>query len=139
MNREELFKAAMMNPESLTTEEVFRQSGRTNRMLNAAASAALAGKAVLIVVKDQMHVQRARQILDDKYGRLPGVSIRGMSTNKNEYFSWDTMKGIGEYANHEVFIDHDVIYFAHRHLFEAASRWDPKFKFEGDTMSFVRS
>jgi hypothetical protein len=51
---------------------------------------------------------------------------------------WSPLQAIGEYSQHEVFVDHEVVYFNHRKLFELQSRWDPDIYVDGDSFTFVK-
>lgn len=136
MNRQELFEAIGTDLSKMSTEELFRQSGRTGRMIDDAVETAQKGHAVVIVMKDTMHVDLVKERVKD----VTGITVTHYNPNSANYpapFSWATLQGIGKFKEHKVFIDHDVIYFNNRHLFEAATKYDPKFKITGDTMEFA--
>lgn len=135
MNREELFKAGRFDLTKMTTEEIFRQSGRTTRMVNDAIATAKKGSKVVIVMKDLQQVAKVEEIVKG----VPNVEVTHYNTISKNFpvpFDWNTLKGIGKYEKHKVFIDHEVIYFNNRLLMEAASKYDPKFDIVGDTMTF---
>lgn len=141
MNREELFKDLGLDTTKMTTEELFRQTGRSIRMLEAAIASARNGKQTLIVVKDETEAESLRFIRDisTQYS-LYSVSIVGynpLTAETDPIFDWKTLKGVGKFSDYEVFIDHDVIYFNNRHLFEAFSKYDPKVKINGNSMTFA--
>lgn len=136
MKREEIFKHLRLDTNAMSTEELFRQTGRTRRMLAAAVKAANDGRPVVVVMKDMATVASALEIIN----KHPGVEVTHYNqlSKGPQVFSWSTLKGIGEYAGHEVFIDHDVIYFNNRTLFEAATKYDPKVEIKDDAMTFIR-
>lgn len=136
MQREEMFKHLKLDTSKMSTEELFRQTGRTTRMVEAAVYRAREGRLVTIVMKDTAAVQWVLKYIEDM-GKVPRIRVTHYNQNFEPIFDWATLKGIGVHSEHEMFIDHDVIYFNNRALFEAMSKYDPKVKIEGDTMTFV--
>lgn len=136
MNREEMFRSAGIDTTKMHTEELFRQTGRTWRMLMDAVKTAKEGHVVLVVMKDMEMVDWAK----NNIGKQEGIEVVHYNPISKEPkpFSWETLEGVGKYINHRVFIDHDVIYFNNRKLFEAASKYDPKVDIKEDTMTFIK-
>lgn len=131
MTREKLL-SSVAKVESLTTEELFRQSGRTARMVEHAMSEAREGRLVVIVMKDEHQVAIVKKTVNG----APGVSVISYNPRTNEMINWKTLQATGIYHEHRTFIDHDVIYFNHKHLFREASKYD-SFTVRGDNIVLV--
>jgi hypothetical protein len=131
LTREDIIKFAGLSSTEMKTEDLFRQTGRTTRMVKAAVARARQGVPVVIVMKDWTRAEALRKVLDGE----PNVGVMGLSLVPN--LKWTPLEAIGEYSHHEVFVDHDVVYVSHRKLFELQSMWDPKVDVKGDTMKFV--
>jgi hypothetical protein len=99
-----------------------RQTGRTTRMMEAAKEACAKGKAVVVVFKDEHHAK----IWREQYKDVPGLSVIPMRVTMPE-LDWKQLKFVkGPYANHETFLDHDVIFVYHKELFRAWAQYDQK-------------
>lgn len=133
VTREDIIKAIGLDASTMTTEELFRQSGRTTRMVKAALTRAREGVPVVIVMKDWNRVDTIRKVLQGE----PNVAVTAYNPIAPN-MKWIPLEMIGEYSQHEVFVDHDVVYFNHRKLFELQSKWDPKVDIKGDSMTFVK-
>lgn len=133
MTRERMFDCMRLDPSKMTTEELFRQSGRTTRMVKAAVSRAREGVPVVIVMKDWKNADSIRKVLQGE-ANVAVMAYNPIAPN----MKWSPLQAIGQYSDHEVFVDHDVVYFSHRKIFELQSKWDPKFEISGDMMTFLK-
>lgn len=135
MTREELFKNLRTNISSMETEELFRQTGRTTRMIEDAIATAKRGRPVLILAKDEYQKSAIRQ----QVGGAPGVAVENVTYPViAAYVDWDRLAITGgEYVSHQVFFDHDTIYCHFRNILRAFGKYDPKVAISGDTMRFV--
>ena len=141
MTREELFKAGCYKDYNMHTEDYFRQTGRTGRMLADAVKTARQGFPVLVLAKDDYMTKALRQRVLETFGVVAGLTVENVThpyiRNKVD---WQNLKVGVDYANHRVFFDHEVLYFAgpYKHIFRAASHYDPKIEVKGDAMYFVK-
>lgn len=139
MNREELFKAGLYNHDNMRTEDYFRQSGRTGRMLAEAVKTARQGFPVLVLAKDDMMTKSLAHRVAQTYGKVEGLTVENATNPKiRNKIDWDNLCVGVDYVNHRVFFDHEVLYFSDRfkHIFIEASKYDPKIELKGDAMYF---
>lgn len=98
-------------------EDAFRQTGRTTRMLEAAAFHAKAFGPALIIMKDEARVDHVLNCTMF----YPSTQVQVRSHNpKLPLFDWNTVEPLPDnpqYAGWRVFVDHDVVLSYHRHLF----------------------
>lgn len=132
ITREELLRP-LTDFEKMHTEELFRQSGRTTRMVQEALRVADTGKNVVIVMKDESMVAHVR----NKFVIRANASVISYNHSKGT-IDWSKLQATGEHAKSVTFIDHDVIYFNHRELFRAQSRFD-EFSIKGDCITIGES
>lgn len=99
-------------------EDAFHQTGRTIRMLEAAAYHAKAHGPVLVIMKDESRVD----FVHNCTMFYPDTQVHIKSHNpKLPLFDWNTMEPLADnpqYTGWKVFVDHDVVFSYHRHLFE---------------------
>lgn len=93
--------------------EYKRQSGRTTRMFQRAIRTA-ATKPVLVLMKDTHAVDHWK----GKIGEVPGLTIEGMKIKRTPEVDWDRLVLVGDRADHQLFIDHDVFESEFRTLFK---------------------
>jgi hypothetical protein len=140
MNREELFKVGCYYHENMYTEDYFRQTGRTGRMLVDAVKTARQGYPVLVLAKDDQMTKALAQRVLETFGKVDGLTVmNATSPQVRNKIDWDNLRVGVDYVNHRVFFDHEVLYFNDRfkRIFREASKYDPKIAIKGDAMYFV--
>lgn len=98
--------------------EYKRQTGRSMRMMLAAAQLASDGQKVLVTFKDEASANHWRQ----KFGGIPTLTIKPM--HRDTEIDWQTLKIKGVTGYDSQFLDHDVIWAYNKAIFAAFNRYD---------------
>ncbi len=111
-----------------------RQTGRSTRMLEAAAVCAEVGNYVFVVCSTPLHITAMKKLLRDLYPDAEYVgsdkvyigrgSISFTTPDERRGWSWDTFRYSGQYPSCVVFIDHFAIEQRFDKLLDEVHRWD---------------
>jgi len=97
-----------------------RQTGRTTRMMLAAANHVSAGAKADVLFKDEMSAKRWR----DRFGHIPNLTIRGMHRSELHSIDWKDWAETRLINGVETFVDHDVLFIMHKEIFKAYAQYD---------------
>jgi len=97
-----------------------RQTGRTTRMLNAAAESAREGRRVFVIAADYDHASYLRNRAVDLDSGLGSIVV----IPQNESFDWDSFRPLGMRDGDGVFVDHLAVEQRYRHALRALHRFD---------------
>jgi hypothetical protein len=138
MTREDLL-APIIKLDGTNTETYFRQTGRTTRMLEDAVRTATTGRLVLVLMKDDYCMNAAIEKVKAMPGKFSLTIENATHPKIRNKIDWDNLRVGLDYVHHQVFFDHEVLYFndRYKHIFQAASKYDPKIEVRGNGLYFA--
>ena len=97
-----------------------RQTGRTSRMMLAAANHANSGAKTQVVFKDEC----AAKVWCDRFGHIPNLTIRSMKRSEVGAINWVEWADLRRLDGIDTFVDHDVLFIEHKAIFKAYAEFD---------------